>query len=62
MSKKRTIDEIIESIFKLVNQAKNKVNEISYSPSEKTIEAIKSVNLKNKRKQTVLAKKDLKDI
>ena len=37
MSKKRTIDEIIESILKLVNQAKNKGNNISHSASKVTI-------------------------
>ena len=59
MSKKRTIDEIIESIFMLVNQAKNKGNEISYSPSEETIETSK----KNFKKDEIkVAKKDLEDI
>ena len=59
MSKKRTIDEIIESIFKLVNQAKNKGNEISYSPSKITIGTYENKNLKkNKIKKKLVAKKD----
>ena len=63
MSKKRTIDEIIESIFKLVNQARNKGNEISYSPSKETIGTSKNIDLKkNEIKQIALAKKDLEDV
>lgn len=57
MSKKRTIEEIIESIFSLVNQAKNKGNEISYSPSKKTIGTSK-----NKIKKIVVAKEDFEEV
>ena len=63
MSKKRTIDEIIESIFKLVNQAKNKGIEISYSPSIETIGTSKNINFKkNEIKKIVVAKKGLEGI
>ena len=63
MSKKRTIDEIIESIFKLVNQAKNKGNEISYSPSKETIGTSKNINFKkNEIKKIVVAKKGLEGV
>lgn len=63
MSKKRTIDEIIESIFKLVNQARNKGNEISYSPSKETIRTSKNINFKkNEIKKILVAKKDLESV
>ena len=59
MSKKRTIDEIIEKKNMHINQAKNKGNEISDSPSEETIETSK----KNFKKDEIkVAKKDLEDI
>ena len=60
MSKKRTIEEIIESIFRLVNQAKNKGIAISDSTSDKIIEASKNINFKkNEIKNIVVAKKSL---
>ena len=44
MSKKRTIEEIIESIFQLVNQARNKGNEIPFEPSKKISKSSENIN------------------
>lgn len=60
MSKKRTIEEIIESIFQLVNEANNKGNEISYESSKKISKFSENINSsENEIKKMVVADKTL---